>query len=77
MVSAHNLGQIGGKRDRATEACFLHAAGSDGEADSQDGLKCERLLELMVVIVPRPLKGDTKEVVALLHQLLHAVVVGR
>ncbi len=34
MVSAHNLGQIGGKRDRATEAYKEYAAGSDGEADS-------------------------------------------
>ncbi len=42
-VSAHNLGQIGGKRDRTTEACSMHAAGSDGKADSQDGLKCESL----------------------------------
>ncbi len=42
-VSAHNLGQIGGKRDRATEACYRHIARSDGEADSQDGLKCEQL----------------------------------
>ncbi len=32
-VSAHNLGQIGAKRDRATEACSLHTARSDGEAE--------------------------------------------
>ncbi len=32
-VSAHNLGQIGGKQDRATEACFQHGAGSDGVVD--------------------------------------------
>ncbi len=32
-VSAHNLGQIGVKRDRATEVCFLHIARSDGEAE--------------------------------------------
>ncbi len=42
-VTVHNLGQIGGKRDRATEVCFKHIARSDGEADSQDGLKCEQL----------------------------------
>ena len=44
-VSARNLGQIGVKQDRATEACFQHVAGSDDEADPQDGLKCEQLLE--------------------------------
>ncbi len=33
-VTAHNLGQIGGKRDRATEVCYGHIARSDGEADS-------------------------------------------
>ncbi len=42
-VTVHNLGQIGGKQDRATEVCSLHIARSDGEADSQDGLKCEQL----------------------------------
>ncbi len=64
-VSAHNLGQIGMKRDRVTEVCSLHIArsrqegderrpprwavpeqdaeaSSDGEAESQDGLKCEQ-----------------------------------
>ena len=40
-VTTHNLGQIGLKQDRATEACSLHAARSEGEADAQDGLKCE------------------------------------
>ncbi len=45
-VTGHNLGQIGGKRDRATEACSKHAARSDGEADSQDGLKCGQLPSL-------------------------------
>ncbi len=39
-VIAHNLGQIGVKRDRATEVCFQHIARSDGEAEPQDGLKC-------------------------------------
>ncbi len=52
-VSARNLGQIGGKRDRATEACSLHAAGSDGEADSQDGLKCEHLPTKRILIANR------------------------
>ncbi len=42
-VTSHNLGQIGVKQDRATEVCSLHAAGSDGEAESQDGLKCGKL----------------------------------
>ena len=42
-VSAHNLGQIGGKQVGTTEACFLHIARSDNEADSQDGLKYEHL----------------------------------
>ncbi len=42
-VTALNLGQIAGKRDRASEAYEKYAAGSDGEADSQDGLKCEQL----------------------------------
>ncbi len=41
--TVHNLGQIGEKRDRATEACYKHGAGSDGEAEPQDGLKCELL----------------------------------
>ncbi len=41
--SAHNLGQIGAKQDRATEVCSKHIAGSDGEAEPQDGLKCEHL----------------------------------
>ncbi len=49
-VAACSLGQIGGKQDRATEACLKHAAGSDGEADSQDGLKCEQLPKVTVVI---------------------------
>ncbi len=48
-ITGHNLGQIGGKRDRATEACLEHAAGSDGEADSQDGLKCEQLSPLQSI----------------------------
>ena len=43
-VSAHNLGQIGGKQAGATEACSQHVARSDSVADSQDGLKCEHLL---------------------------------
>ncbi len=42
-LSAYNLGQIGVKRDRATEVCYKHAAGSDGKAEPQDGLKCEQL----------------------------------
>ncbi len=42
-VSAHNLGQVGGKQDGATEACSLHVARSDSVADSQDGVKCEQL----------------------------------
>ena len=42
-VSTRNLGQIEAKRDRATEACKKHVARSDGEADPQDGLKCEDL----------------------------------
>ncbi len=42
-VTVHNLGQIGMKRDRATEAYQEYAARSDGEAESQDGLKCEQL----------------------------------
>ncbi len=33
-VTAHNLGQIGRKRDGATEVCKEHIARSDGEADS-------------------------------------------
>ncbi len=49
-VSARNLGQIGGKRDRATEVCSKHIAGSDGEADSQDGLKCEQRGRTILVI---------------------------
>ncbi len=40
-ISAHNLGQIGGKQTGATEACSLHVARSDSAADPQDGLKCE------------------------------------
>ncbi len=43
-VIVHNLGQIGVKQDRATEVCSQHIAGSDGEAEPQDGLKCEQLL---------------------------------
>ncbi len=43
-LNAHNLGKdLRGKRDRVTEVCYKHAAGSDGEADSLDGLKCEHL----------------------------------
>ncbi len=45
-VTACNLGQIGMKQDRTTEACSEHAARSDGEAESQDGLKCEKLLKI-------------------------------
>ena len=41
--SAHSLGRPGVKRDRATEACSQHVARSDGEAEPQDGLKCEQL----------------------------------
>ena len=44
-VSAHNLGQIGGKQAGATEACSQHVARSDSVVDSQDGLKCEHLLK--------------------------------
>ncbi len=32
-VTARSLGQVGEKRDRATEACSEHIAGSDGEAE--------------------------------------------
>ncbi len=46
MVIAHNLRQVGGKRDRATEVCSLHIARSDGKADSQDGVKCEQLYKM-------------------------------
>ena len=42
-ISAHNLGQIGGKQVGATEACWKPRAGSDSVADPQDGLKCEQL----------------------------------
>ena len=49
-VSAHNLGQdLRGKRDRATEACSLHAARSDGEADPQDGLKRGHLPQMEIL----------------------------
>ncbi len=53
-VTARNLGQIGAKRDRATEAYEKYAAGSDGEAEPQDGLKCEQLSEVSVLAQPTP-----------------------
>ncbi len=44
-ITACDLGQIGVKQDRATEACSQHVARSDGEAELQDGLKREQLCE--------------------------------
>ena len=49
-VTAHNLGQIGRKQAGMTEACSQHVARSDSVADSQDGLKCERLLHFFFAI---------------------------
>ncbi len=50
-VTVHNLGQIGVKRNRATEAYQEYAAGSDGEAELQDGLKCEQLLKIILLVM--------------------------
>ncbi len=47
--TACNLGQVGVKQDRATEACSQHVARSDGEADPQDGLKCGQLTKVVVL----------------------------
>ena len=56
-VTAHNLGQIGGKQAGATEACSQHVAGSDSVADSQDGLKCEQLqIDLFIITDTNDLK---------------------
>ena len=48
-VTARNLGQIGLKRVGATEAYDQYAAGSDNEADTRDGLKCEQLRRFHIV----------------------------
>ncbi len=74
--SAHNLGQIGGKRDRATEVCSLHIARSDGEADSQDGLKCEQLTKNTVLItVSGPDRtGITAGLIEMIQSFDHSII---